>query len=434
MANKIVVIVGGECDYSGLTIPELKRYAKDVGAEFEIWDSPSKYAPPESTEYSRWSWSKIDVIKAYAESEDSIALIDADVYPIPGAPNLFDWLPAAAAFDPSLSDRLPSFSKEFLGEELIGNYYQAGVLVLSPESMRTLAENFDKVPTFEHIYEQTYLSCVINKSGLKMKTLPEEMNCLVYGRGVESRLGYVLHATGYGLPGSKKDLLAKLIEGIPITCSVPFKGGRKKFLTWPGEDSYSLQYLDGDMFKIGEMDPDSVNTVIDLGAHTGIFASCCLLQFPGCHVFSVEPYPPNCDLWNKNVSSVDGSDRATLIRALPWFEKGESEVRTWRSSMVQEFLNFPNMPKDMTVPYEDVLTLFPQDSMVDLLKIDVPGADVKILTYLANRGVLHKVRNLRVRYRTRMARRAITDLLNPYFKTYFNSPVAGVVAGISIFS
>ena len=351
--NVVVVIAGGFLNYTDLTLPELRRYAEDIGAEFVLWDKPAEKCPEDTSEFSQWSWAKIDVIKHYASQDKNLALIDADVYPVPGAPNIFDWLPASLALDPGYATKLPEFSKEFHTRELEGDYYQAGVMVLSPEACKTLAEYFDKVPQFEHTFEQTYINCVIKESGLEVKTLPDDMNSLVCDKDINAHVGYLVHVTGIGLRTDKRTVLSQLIEQVPYELT----NSMGTFWTWPGQEAEYLKKMSPDFFSISDIaksDPN-VRMILDLGAYTGIFAAICLKLFPQSIVHSVEPYPGNVKLWRKNVGSVipegDGQEgnvsRAFIFPAVPWITTGESTMQTWRSDVIRNSLETSTPPRGM---------------------------------------------------------------------------------------
>ena len=84
-----------------------------------------------------------------------------------------------------------------------------------------------------------------------------------------------------------------------------------------------------------------------------------------------------------------------------------------------------------TVAIED---LFPDDgSIVDILKIDMRNAEIPILSSLARKGLVSRVRYARIRYRNRQERREISDILAPYFNVLYTLPNSGVIRAQSKF-
>lgn len=130
----------------------------------------------------------------------------------------------------------------------------------------------------------------------------------------------------------------------------------------------------------GRMPIDSVATVIDCGANIGMASAYMLSRFPSSHVWAIEPDPTNFDLCARNLEQF--GERAHLLRAAIC---GHSQpvkaaltlAGTWASTVVSTTTDDPGAFEGIGM--DDLLTRLGLPR-VDLLKIDIEGAEVDVFS------------------------------------------------------
>lgn len=108
--------------------------------------------------------------------------------------------------------------------------------------------------------------------------------------------------------------------------------------------------------------------IVDVGAHTGIFAALCLQMFPTCDVVALEPDGPNLDLLYLN--TVNWRDRCTITRGAIGPTRGATNLLG----------GYANGYTDPTPGGgSQSVEMYPLAEFVDrptaLLKVDVEGAE-----------------------------------------------------------
>lgn len=136
------------------------------------------------------------------------------------------------------------------------------------------------------------------------------------------------------------------------------------------------------------VDLGTVETVLDLGANVGAFSVWALREWPGVSITAVEPVPENVAAYGKNLSSrrLGPNQSLHLIRAavvplaavLPeesgLFYPGDSNCGEGSLYLREEQSDQP-----ITVPWIGIDDL---SLPVDVLKLDIEGAEVEVLRIL----------------------------------------------------
>ncbi|AWK90046.1 FkbM family methyltransferase [Azospirillum thermophilum] len=135
--------------------------------------------------------------------------------------------------------------------------------------------------------------------------------------------------------------------------------------------------------------------VFDIGAYTGLYALTAARAAPAARIVAVEPVPANLARLKKNLEA-NGCDRAQAVHAAVLDRPGEVTVRR---TDVREFLTSgasivrhrpaEGVAEDIVpgVTGDDLLKLS-GEAAVDLVKIDVEGAEAQVLSGMA--GLLER--------------------------------------------
>lgn len=129
---------------------------------------------------------------------------------------------------------------------------------------------------------------------------------------------------------------------------------------------------------------DSIKTVLDLGGNVGFFAIRAAQTFPGSHVISYEADPDNAKEFRRNLGRVQYavSERITLV---PAAVSGEAGTVTLASGLAGcSWVNRdervpPDEAEIIDVPAVSINDVLSEHETVDLLKIDVEGAEYDVI-------------------------------------------------------
>jgi FkbM family methyltransferase len=113
--------------------------------------------------------------------------------------------------------------------------------------------------------------------------------------------------------------------------------------------------------------------VVDLGANIGLFGAFIRRRFPTARIVAFEPDPANAAVLRRSIEANGGDDAWHLVQACAQTVDGEVPfaVDEFTSSRIEA-----NSARGIVVPALDV---FPFLEDVDLLKIDIEGAEWPIL-------------------------------------------------------
>lgn len=113
--------------------------------------------------------------------------------------------------------------------------------------------------------------------------------------------------------------------------------------------------------------------VLDLGANIGMFSVWAAARWPGAHVVAAEPVPRNVALLRRNL---DLQPRGTFDVVAAAVTTADGEVTFGDGDFTNGRILERTAPDTLTVPARDV---FPLIEGIDLLKLDIEGAEWPIL-------------------------------------------------------
>ncbi|MFB2552527.1 FkbM family methyltransferase [Ensifer soli] len=145
--------------------------------------------------------------------------------------------------------------------------------------------------------------------------------------------------------------------------------------------------------------PETARTILDLGGNIGLAALFFGLRYPEARLFSVEPHPDNAAMLRRNTAALGA--RMTALQGAVWHRDGMLDLRTTDDDgmdlgawgvQVAEAAGGPEGSSAGLVPAFRVDTLMQRAGFdrVDLLKIDVEGAELELFTD-PDRGWLDRV-------------------------------------------
>jgi FkbM family methyltransferase len=143
--------------------------------------------------------------------------------------------------------------------------------------------------------------------------------------------------------------------------------------------------------------PASNPTIIDCGANIGIAMLYFKARYPGAKVVCFEPNPVSCDLIERHIRENDLRD-VTLHRAACGAARGEASffVNATDSILSSFYRERAQAGAEIKVPVVRLSESI--SSPVDLLKIDVEGAEWDILEDLIAAGKMSLIRSMIVEY------------------------------------
>lgn len=124
-----------------------------------------------------------------------------------------------------------------------------------------------------------------------------------------------------------------------------------------------------------EASDETISTIVDLGANTGLVARWFLERFPAARIVSVEPEPSNVETLRLNLAPY--GERAQVIAACVGAHERNVALDTSRGEFGVTMLELddPEMADDARViTMESVISALGSDT-IDLLKCDVEGAE-----------------------------------------------------------
>jgi FkbM family methyltransferase len=138
-----------------------------------------------------------------------------------------------------------------------------------------------------------------------------------------------------------------------------------------------------DVYSISSM--ENISTVLDIGANIGAFSSSIIRKFPDCLITAVEPEPSNFAVLDANCGNISN---ITLINKAVWSDSnGVTIVPNYGETAVESGENSISVD---SIAFNELLEPF---SKIDLLKIDVEGAEIDIILS-ASPESLTKIENI----------------------------------------
>lgn len=133
---------------------------------------------------------------------------------------------------------------------------------------------------------------------------------------------------------------------------------------------------------IGEIRKNS--SVIDIGAHIGVFSVAAAVHAPGVKVFAFEPFPENLSRLKENIARNNLNDQITPIAAAISGERGEKKIYDMPERFSPSLYPLKDNKGGISVKCLTLQDVFDEYNIArcDFLKIDCEGLEYEILAAL----------------------------------------------------
>ena len=148
------------------------------------------------------------------------------------------------------------------------------------------------------------------------------------------------------------------------------------------------------VYEVGDLGPSPM--IVDCGAHVGFATAWFIGRHPGCQILAFEPEPDALALLRGNAASqgwagarIVGAAAATAAGNVAFYVDPDRPAHP-RASLLPERMSGHRID----VPAVRLADELPGHGAIDLLKMDVEGAEAALLEDLARAGQLSRVRNI----------------------------------------
>jgi FkbM family methyltransferase len=158
-------------------------------------------------------------------------------------------------------------------------------------------------------------------------------------------------------------------------------------------------------------------TIVDVGAHVGVFTRYAKLQFPHAKMFCFEPDANSYALLSHNTSMLDG------VKIFPYAlgrEEREAEFLVHRTLSACNSLKPTCLPENIAsktkvkVKHAAEMLNSLELGTIDILKVDTEGAELDIFHALKENGVLDRVEQILLEFHSHQDRRDLDQLLENF--------------------
>jgi FkbM family methyltransferase len=178
-----------------------------------------------------------------------------------------------------------------------------------------------------------------------------------------------------------------------------------------------------DEYKIRDLRPHNVRTILDVGAHVGSFTVLCHEYWPDAKIVAVEPHPVSFALLERNTAHIPESQllrinaaiasqpgKCLLASSVSHSRVGEYVVELWNDLDPRQGDFGVTVSAMTTDELWGVTTKFDMRE-IDLLKLDCEGAEYTILESLVATGRLSLVGWIRGEWHGRRHKQRIAEAL-----------------------
>jgi FkbM family methyltransferase len=137
---------------------------------------------------------------------------------------------------------------------------------------------------------------------------------------------------------------------------------------------------------------DKIETVVDVGAHIGIFTNYVKKLFPNCQVMAYEPLKLNYDRLVSNTKELSG---VKIFDAAMVSNSGEKYLYMCPNDTTGGIIDQYGTILVKTLTLAHVFEYFEH---IDLLKLDCEGSELEILEYAKDHNLLKKIKNITGEY------------------------------------
>lgn len=125
-----------------------------------------------------------------------------------------------------------------------------------------------------------------------------------------------------------------------------------------------------------------IDSILDVGANLGFSIAYFKKQFPDCRITAIEADPKIFNFLERNIKN-NNFNRVTLLNGAAWTQDGEMDF--FQDHSQGGSLHKSNIHVEATkIKTYDLKKIIDSSSNWDLLKIDVEGAEVELLTHIQN--------------------------------------------------
>lgn len=191
---------------------------------------------------------------------------------------------------------------------------------------------------------------------------------------------------------------------LPFAIRLP--SGRFEFRE-RGDVATFWQIFYRDVYPVGK----DYRLVVDAGANIGAFSLFALTQAPEARLIAIEPAPDSCQRIRALLEEHGVAQRCTLYETALGANQGETTIQLNAGSQFRR-----TGVAGHAVSMRTLESLIPPDATVDLLKIDVEGAEYDIVATAGNR-LLHRIERIIMEYHpVAPAENAVNPLLQSGFR------------------
>lgn len=194
--------------------------------------------------------------------------------------------------------------------------------------------------------------------------------------------------------------------------TLTFASGIARTLRVPNDDICPSMYTDvceGTSYPQIYDSADTVKTILDIGAHVGTaslyFRDC----YPNAEIHAYEPCRNNFELLQHNT---EGANIHCHKLGL-WDADTSMTIYHGEAECMNSCLGVEKLKGEEECQMADAGRILSQFEKVDICKLDVEGAELRILTTINNQ--LHRISVLYLEFHRMRFRRAIDDLLGDLF-------------------
>ena len=194
---------------------------------------------------------------------------------------------------------------------------------------------------------------------------------------------------------------AKRNETRPLLLRLRHPYDQTVTLRWRGTDGFTFDEVFGDeVYREAVQVAGPCRTIVDLGANVGLASIYLLAANPHSRVLAVEPAQENWELLEQNLAPLTSQGRAKVARAAVWDADRDLTgflpgPKIYSSFTVTEGAGSDGAPAVQGRTLPSLLGDAGFDE-VDLLKVDIEGAEVPLLRTAA--AWLHRIRTLAIEF------------------------------------
>jgi len=163
-------------------------------------------------------------------------------------------------------------------------------------------------------------------------------------------------------------------------------------------DKFIVQEICTGAYDIALSDLPAAPTVIDAGAHIGVFSTKVLSDFPSARLFCIEPIAENLQLLEKNLADNQMRARAAIIRGVLAGKSGEMKIYGRENHSAGFNLYMPTASRESVRSYT-LEEIFESNGIdrCDLLKLDIEGSEYEVL-FGAPKDILARIDRIVMEY------------------------------------